>query len=161
MDYSYRYSVMGPWLAEKGFGSAIAPDLRGRGRSLSTGRGDSDHGVEEYVATLRALVSALAPWKEMELVIVGHSMGGAVAAHLAASYRSAPGISPRVTVSELVLMSPAGMMSPSLFRFARSLDACCGCLGCVRPLLHAALSSDQESVFKQDFCDASSPWCEW
>jgi pimeloyl-ACP methyl ester carboxylesterase len=73
-------------LVDAGLGAGgarlVAPDLRGHGDSDWVGAGGYYHFVD-YLADLHDLVGTLAPRR---LSIVGHSMGGSVAAYYAGSY---------------------------------------------------------------------------
>jgi pimeloyl-ACP methyl ester carboxylesterase len=60
----------------------VAPDLRGHGDSDWIGRGGYYHFID-YLADMQSLVEKLAPRR---LSLVGHSMGGSVAAYFAGSY---------------------------------------------------------------------------
>lgn len=60
----------------------VAPDMRGHGDSDWIGAGGYYHFVD-YLADLHALVEQLAPAR---LALVGHSMGGSIAAYYAGSF---------------------------------------------------------------------------
>jgi pimeloyl-ACP methyl ester carboxylesterase len=61
---------------------AVAPDLRGHGDSARVGTGGYYH-FPDYLADLRDLIAAVA---RKRVSLVGHSMGGAVAAYYAGTY---------------------------------------------------------------------------
>ena len=82
MDSGATWDMVAPTLARAGH-DVLAPDLRGFGQSDFVGPGGYYH-FPDYVADLAELVDALAPRR---LAIVGHSMGGTVAA----LYAWAPG----------------------------------------------------------------------
>jgi pimeloyl-ACP methyl ester carboxylesterase len=73
--FSWRLTL--PALADAGY-SAVALDLRGFG--LSDKDGGADHGHAAQARYVAALMDELAI---QDAVVVGHSMGGNVAAHLA------------------------------------------------------------------------------
>lgn len=81
MDSGATWDMVAPVLARGGH-DVIAPDLRGFGQSEYVGAGGYYH-FPDYVADLAALVDAMAPRR---LAIVGHSMGGTVAALYTGTY---------------------------------------------------------------------------
>jgi pimeloyl-ACP methyl ester carboxylesterase len=81
MDSGATWDMVVPVLAQAGH-DVVAPDLRGFGHSDFVGPGGYYH-FPDYVADLAELVDALAPRR---LGIVGHSMGGTVAALYAGSH---------------------------------------------------------------------------
>jgi pimeloyl-ACP methyl ester carboxylesterase len=80
LDAGATWDLVAPALARGGH-DVVAPDLRGFGQSDFVGPGGYYH-FPDYVADIAELVDALAPRR---LAIVGHSMGGAVAAFYAGS----------------------------------------------------------------------------
>ena len=82
LDHAWTWEPV----VDAGLGDAglrlIAPDLRGHGDSDWVGPGGYYHFVD-YLADVHELVALAAP---RQLSIVGHSMGGSVAAYYAGSY---------------------------------------------------------------------------
>ncbi len=81
MDAGSTWDLVAPALA-RGGNDVVAPDLRGFGQSEFVGAGGYYH-FPDYVADLAELVDALAPRR---LAVVGHSMGGTIAALYAGAY---------------------------------------------------------------------------
>lgn len=81
LDAGGTWDLVAPRLARGGH-DVIAPDLRGFGQSDFLGAGGYYH-FPDYVADLAELVDALAPRR---LAIVGHSMGGTIAALYAGAH---------------------------------------------------------------------------
>jgi pimeloyl-ACP methyl ester carboxylesterase len=77
LDLGYGWFEVGEQLAKHGH--VIAPDLRGHGDSDWVGAGGYYH-FFDYLADVDSLVTRLA---RKRLVVVGHSMGGSVAAYWA------------------------------------------------------------------------------
>ncbi|KAJ2318433.1 Protein phosphatase methylesterase 1 [Coemansia sp. RSA 2704] len=65
--------------------TVVAPDFRGHG--ATTGEHQDDLSLDRLVDDLVGLFDALFPDNRRDVVAVGHSMGGAVAAHAVASRR--------------------------------------------------------------------------
>ncbi|KAJ2451636.1 Protein phosphatase methylesterase 1 [Coemansia sp. RSA 2336] len=65
--------------------TVVAPDFRDHG--ATSGKNQDNLSLEQMVDDLVGLFAALFPDNSRDVVIVGHSMGGAVAAHAAASKR--------------------------------------------------------------------------
>jgi alpha-beta hydrolase superfamily lysophospholipase len=96
-DYANAFHLAAPWWAEQGI-TTLAYDQRGFGRSPGRGVWAGDALMEEDLRTMVALAHQAYPRALM--VVVGESMGGAVAAETFASDR--PPAADRV-----ILLSPA------------------------------------------------------
>ncbi|KAJ2555002.1 hypothetical protein EV175_002400 [Coemansia sp. RSA 1933] len=70
---------------DPGHTTVVAPDFRAHGDT--TGANQDDLCLERQVDDLVGLIAALFPGNSRSIVLVGHSMGGAVVAHVAASRR--------------------------------------------------------------------------
>jgi pimeloyl-ACP methyl ester carboxylesterase len=81
LDVGWAFHAVAPALADAGF-HVVAPDLRGHGETERVGAGGYYHFMD-YVLDVADLVDALA---RDRLAIVGHSMGGAVAAYYAGTF---------------------------------------------------------------------------
>jgi pimeloyl-ACP methyl ester carboxylesterase len=75
LDLSWGFAPVAPALAEAGY-HVIAPDLRGHGDTEWVGAGGYYHFLD-YLHDVLDLADAVA---REELVVVGHSMGGSIAA---------------------------------------------------------------------------------
>jgi len=104
-----REAMMGlmPWLADSH--RAIAPDLPGFGRHPY--HDGSVHDADFYVRQIVAFADALGLER---FDVVGTSMGGALATHLAARHPD--------RVSRLVLLAPAGVRAPVQNEFMREVE---------------------------------------
>lgn len=80
LDAGSTWDLVAPTLARAGH-EVLAPDLRGFGKSAWVGPGGYYH-FPDYLADLSALIDSLSPVPG-RLALVGHSMGGTVAALLA------------------------------------------------------------------------------
>lgn len=92
LDAGSTWDLVAPLLARQGH-EVLAPDLRGFGKSAWIGAGGYYH-FADYVADVAELVEVHAARR---LVLVGHSLGGNVAAHLAGAL---PGHFERVALIE-------------------------------------------------------------
>lgn len=81
-EHSGRYLELLDALAEAGF-DALAFDLRGHGRS--EGRRAHLRRFEDYLDDTRAAFAALTAGSDGTALVFGHSMGGLIATHFAAS----------------------------------------------------------------------------
>jgi len=81
-EHSARYLELLDALAEAGF-DALAFDLRGHGRS--EGRRAHLRRFEDYLDDTRAAFAALTAGSDGTALVFGHSMGGLIATHFAAS----------------------------------------------------------------------------
>jgi alpha-beta hydrolase superfamily lysophospholipase len=96
-DYANAFSLGGPWWAERGV-ATYAYDQRGFGRAEARGIWPGPEALAEDLRTAVALVRQRHP--KAKVVVLGHSMGGAVAIHAFASER--PPVADR-----LILAAPA------------------------------------------------------
>ncbi len=85
LDLSWGFAFVAPSLAAAGY-HVVAPDLRGHGDSDRVGAGGYYHFMD-YVHDVADLVDQL---ERDRLVLVGHSMGGAVAALYAGTFPDRP-----------------------------------------------------------------------
>jgi pimeloyl-ACP methyl ester carboxylesterase len=81
LDLSWAFHRVGPALAREGH-HVIAPDLRGHGQTERVGAGGYYHFMD-YLLDVADLVATLG---RDRLVLVGHSMGGGVAAYFAGAF---------------------------------------------------------------------------
>ena len=125
---SRAWSVAGPALAAAGF-YAIAPDLRGRGRSAKPPHG---YGIPYHVADLLAIADAL---DLPTLHLVGHSLGAYVALFLAAVH---PG-----RVTKLVLVDGGGILPPDTLE---AIGPALARLGVAHPSLDAYLAAMRQTT---------------
>lgn len=104
-----REAMLGlmPWLA--GTHHAVAPDLPGFGRHLF--HAGEVHDADFYVREVLRFADALG-MRRFDLI--GTSMGGALAVHLAATHPE--------RVRRLVLLAPAGVQPPVRNAFMQSID---------------------------------------
>jgi len=84
LDFAYAWHEIAPRLAEHGH--VIAVDLRGHGDSDWIGPGGYYHFID-YVADLDAVITRLA---RKRVIVIGHSMGGAVTSYWAGSRPQRP-----------------------------------------------------------------------
>jgi alpha-beta hydrolase superfamily lysophospholipase len=96
-DYANAFHLSAPWWAEQGV-TTYAYDQRGFGRSPQRGIWAGDELMMEDLRTVTALARQRHPGAV--IVVIGESMGGAVAAQAFASDRPPP-------ADRLVLLSPA------------------------------------------------------
>ena len=99
-DYSNAFHLAAPWWAEQGV-TTYAYDQRGFGRSPGRGIWAGDDLMTEDLRTV-AVAGPRASTRTPILVVVGESMGGAVAAEAFASDRPP-------AADRLVLLSPGGL----------------------------------------------------
>jgi pimeloyl-ACP methyl ester carboxylesterase len=111
LDNAASFSALAPLLG----GDCVAPDLPGHGRSFHRPAGTWYHFVD-YVYDIVSLIDALG-WQRF--VLIGHSMGGAIATLLAATYPE--------RVERLVLIEALGPLARDSSDLAgdmrRALDA--------------------------------------
>lgn len=125
-EHAGRYAHVAAWLAERGF-ATIAYDHRGHGRS------EGARGVTPAPAALTEdlglVVNAVRP-KQGRFIILGHSMGGAIAAeYVARRIRSAdllilssPALKARLTLVDRAQLAVGLALLPSLAQ-SNKLDA--------------------------------------
>jgi len=94
LDSAWAWMGIGPDLARAGF-HVVAPDLRGFGDSERVGAGGYYY-FTDYLLDVADLAAAL---RRERLAVVGHSMGGSIAAQYAASF---PGEVTRVAMLESI-----------------------------------------------------------
>lgn len=81
LDLAWAFHQVAPRLAARGF-HVIAPDLRGHGETERVGAGGYYHFMD-YLLDVADLAGALA---RDRLALVGHSMGGSIAAYFAGAF---------------------------------------------------------------------------
>jgi len=128
---SFHFDGLAGALERAGF-RVLAYDLLGRGGSLP--EPSDDYGAEAHVAQLQVLLKELGLGLE-RFDVVGHSMGGALAALVADRLEGAQSV---------VLLSPAGLMPLGPLRAVR---AC----ACIQPLVARALRSGSERAWRDDW----------
>jgi pimeloyl-ACP methyl ester carboxylesterase len=101
LDLAWGFAPIAPALAQAGY-HVIAPDLRGHGLSERVGRGGYYHFMD-YVFDVTDLVDRLA---RERLLVVGHSMGGMVAALWAGTFPARP---EKVAIMEGLAASEVGL----------------------------------------------------
>lgn len=131
----HSWDTLVPCLVGAGY-RVLRYDLIGRGFSdfAANGKFGQDEHIHQLHEILKhAGVSASAP-----VPIIAHSMGGALVTLYASLYPA--------WVKALVLLAPAGLMGPALFRVLR--HCCC----CLKPKLRDGQSqADKEKIWRNDF----------
>jgi len=125
-EHAGRYEHVAAWLAERGF-AAIAYDHRGHGRSEGARGVTPTPGA--LTEDLGLAVSALRP-KQGRFIILGHSMGGAIAAEFVARrirsadllILSSPALKARLTLVDRAQLAVGLALLPSLAQ-SNKLDA--------------------------------------
>jgi len=157
-DYSFRWQFLGQSLAERGY-TVLAPDMFGHGRSPLPGpKGVKDKGLQfdaaAHVEQIAEFLTAAGVAEQEKIVLIGFSMGGAVAATFNATYPA--------RVCQLGLFAPAGLMPPGPEKVLRSCFGCCWRFGVPLACLRGAASSGQEGIYKEDFFDhGTAPLFPW
>ena len=105
--FHYYVEPVADCLLTEGY-RVLTYDLIGRGHSKPS----DSYGAEAHVEQLWHLLRHVG-WADGPVYVVGHSMGGAVAAGFAVQHRAC--------VAGLVLLSPAGLMSLAQVRLLRRL----------------------------------------
>ncbi len=103
-------------------GSWIAPDLRGHGASPHS----ETYALADHAADVAALIQSHGPWRE--IIVAGHSMGGAVALALASgTFGAAPsrafGLGIKVAWSDEELTRMQGLAAAPARRFTTKDEA--------------------------------------
>lgn len=85
--------------------AVLAVDLRGHGDDSGDSVNVNDWSIEQLCADAAGVLHALLPRdRDLRLVLIGHSLGGAVATHLAASGGPLAFVHPRHRVAALVVL---------------------------------------------------------
>eukprot|EP00601_Ochromonadales_sp_CCMP2298_P015355 CAMPEP_0173218014 /NCGR_PEP_ID=MMETSP1142-20121109/814_1 /TAXON_ID=483371 /ORGANISM="non described non described, Strain CCMP2298" /LENGTH=260 /DNA_ID=CAMNT_0014145655 /DNA_START=265 /DNA_END=1043 /DNA_ORIENTATION=+ len=139
-SYSYYYEAMTAHLIEAGL-TVLRYDLFGRGYSdYPLSSPEEAFTGQAHVAQLRGLLTFLGLQDRIHLV--GHSMGGAVAALYAAQYGA----------GSLSLLAPAGLIDLKGLKHVRRFR-------CLHGLVRSSLRRGQESFFRADFHNTQSQVC--
>jgi adenylate kinase len=153
-NFSYCWAELAARLTASGL-RVVSYDLIGRGHSRLPAGAALDGNA--HVAQLRALLTQLG-LAAKPVVLIGHSMGGALAALYAEQHGGVGGAPLATTSAEaaggashvagVALLAPAGLMDAALLRVARGL----GALGLLAPVLRGG----QEEAQAKDFVERAS-----
>lgn len=145
--YHVHFDSLAVVLVEAGF-QVLQYDLIGRGYSdqpaedlVNNGKQNrSPYSTEGHLRQLHDLIAALGLTEkgQTSFHLIGHSMGGAIAAAYAARY-------PEHVIS-LVLLAPAGLMDLGPIAVLRSLR-------CLHGIIRRLLKAGQEGAWREDFVD--------
>lgn len=118
-------------------------------------RADSEFGASAHVTQLRTLLTSLS-LGDAPVVLIGHSMGGAIAALYAEAHggpagsRTADGQGAAPHVVAVALLAPAGLMNPSQVVTVRRFASC------APALLKKVLRKTQLDAQERDFVEPGS-----
>lgn len=148
-EHSGRYQHVAEFFAERGY-AVYASDHRGHGRS--EGERAYVERFDDFVRDLRTFVDVVQQREpERRLFVIGHSMGGAIAALFGAE--RGPSAEHGRSLEGLILsgayVRPSGGVSPVLVRLLKLLSTVVPKLG-VTPLDSAGVSRDPDVAARYD-----------
>jgi alpha-beta hydrolase superfamily lysophospholipase len=138
-EHSGRYAEFARWFTERGY-TIYAPDHYGHGKS--GGRRCYIPRFADYVDDLKAFFDVVrAKHTDLPLFMIGHSMGGTIAAAFTAKYPDAL----RGLVLSGALLKPGDSVSHGQILLARLLSVILPGMG-IAPIEAAAISKDKNVV---------------